>query len=230
MNDLFLPQRYRGHGDSLTQSRKAAKVWILLLFVVLFGSGCDVGRSEEVVKVGVVAPFDGEAAGIGYDVLYSVRLAVREVNEDGGIDGVRVLPVIYSDSSDPVKAREVAEALVVDPAVVAVIGHWDGETTDAAVDVYEEASMALVRMGDGGLGTFDPAGLPAEFSDAYNGITFEQSGRPGIWSGTAYDGMQLVFRAIGQDVREDGVVDRASVAGVLDGIMIDGLTGEVFVP
>ncbi|MCA9973855.1 MAG: ABC transporter substrate-binding protein, partial [Anaerolineales bacterium] len=95
-----------------------------LLLILL--TGC--ASTAPVVKIGLVGPFEGQRRAIGYDVIYSARLAVREVNAAGGIDGVRVALVALDDSGDPRLARETAAALVVDPAVVAVIGHWSPET------------------------------------------------------------------------------------------------------
>ena len=84
------------------------------------------------VKVGLVAPFEGRHRAIGYDALYSARLAVRELNAAGGIDGTRVALVALDDSGNPEFAAATADSLIVDPNVVAVVGHWLPETTAAA--------------------------------------------------------------------------------------------------
>ena len=110
---------------------------LLCLIVLLISSflllGCDVRSVDPVVKIGLVAPFEGEQRQIGYDIIYSARLAVREVNAAGGINGVRVALVAYDDSTYPEEAERVAQALVVDEGIVAVVGHWT-EATNAAVE------------------------------------------------------------------------------------------------
>ncbi len=190
-------------------------------------TGCDVSRVDPVVKIGVVAPFDGELQHVGYDLLYSVRLAVREVNAAGGIGGNRVALVIYSDSTDTRRAVEVADALVIDDSVVAVLGHWHPETTAAAAPVYTAANLAFLPMGEGHLGATDPAVLPEEFRAAYNAIAFEAGRQPTEWAGTAYDGMQLVFQAIDVAQRTQSSVSRTAIAETIEVVSVKGLTGDV---
>ena len=59
------------------------KRWTLILcvlFLMLAVIGCQ-ARSPQVVKVGLVAPFEGEQRDLGYDGIYAARLAVREFNQ-----------------------------------------------------------------------------------------------------------------------------------------------------
>lgn len=102
------------------------------------------GRVRPVVKIGLVAPFEGRYRYVGYDVIYAVRLALREANARGGVGGYGVELVAYDDGADPAMAVEQARKLALDPEVVAVIGHFREETTSAAVDTYLQASLPLV--------------------------------------------------------------------------------------
>ena len=67
--------------------------------LVVVATGCQ--KTDPVVKIGLVAPFEGRYRPIGYDVIYSARLAVREINAAGGIDGHRVALVALDDGGDP---------------------------------------------------------------------------------------------------------------------------------
>ena len=96
------------------------------------------------VKIGLVAPFEGRYRYVGYDVIYAVRLALREANAAGGVAGYSVELVAYDDRADPAMAIEQAHKLAVDPAVIAAIGHFRRETTIAALDAYAESSIPLV--------------------------------------------------------------------------------------
>lgn len=190
--------------------------------------GCDVTHVDPIIKIGVVAPFDGEKQHIGYDLLYSVRLAVREINKAGGINGHRVTVVIYSDSTDAVRAVEAANALVIDKDVLAVLGHWHPETTMAAAPIYQAAGVAFVPMGEGILGAVDPAKLPEQFRVVYKATSFESAQQPMEWAGTAYDGIQLLFRAINYSHHiNNGVVNRETVSKAITQVSIKGITGEI---
>jgi ABC-type branched-subunit amino acid transport system substrate-binding protein len=105
------------------------------------------GTVRPTIKIGLVAPFEGRYRYVGYDVIYAVRLAVREVNEAGGVGGHSVELVAYDDMADPALAIEQAHKLAIDPEVVAAIGHFRAGTTDAAVHVYADAGMPLLSPG-----------------------------------------------------------------------------------
>jgi len=100
-----------------------------------------------VLKIGLVAPFEGRYRYVGYDAIYAARLAVREINAAGGVAGWMLELVAYDDRADPELARTTARNLVIDSDVVAVIGHYRQASTDAASAVYAEAGMPLLAVG-----------------------------------------------------------------------------------
>jgi len=102
------------------------------------------GVVRPTVKIGLVAPFEGRYRYIGYDVIYAVRLALREANAAGGVGGYGVELVAYDDGADPVMAAEQARKLAVDPAVVTAMGHFREETTATVLGVYAKAGVSLV--------------------------------------------------------------------------------------
>lgn len=102
------------------------------------------GSIAPIVKFGLVAPFEGRYRPVGYDAIYAARLAVRERNAAGGVGGYRVELVAYDDGGDAPSAVERARQLVLDPQVVAVIGHYRIETTRAAWDIYVREALPLI--------------------------------------------------------------------------------------
>jgi ABC-type branched-subunit amino acid transport system substrate-binding protein len=204
---------------------RAAASWALLLIVAL--AGC---RSvDPVVKVGLVAPFEGRDRAIGYDAIYSARLAVREINEAGGINGSRLALVALDDGGDEDLARQAAATLARDPTVVAVVGHFLPETTAAAVDVYANAGLPLLAAGSPPLAAGDPATLPVAFRDAYAAVSpFDEVAGP--FAGPTYDAFNLLWAALAQAEETSGRMDRASVQNALLGLEYAGLTGSVRQP
>jgi len=101
-----------------------------------------------IIKVGLVAPFEGSYRQIGYDAVYAARLSVREINAAGGIDGWQLELVAYDDRGDAALAALIAGNLIVDPDVVAVIGHYRPETSASAGAVYAEAGLPNLVIGD----------------------------------------------------------------------------------
>ncbi len=181
----------------------------MLLFVLGAISGC---RSvAPVVKIGLVAPFEGRHRTVGYDVLYSARLAVREINAAGGINGTRVALVALDDGGNPENAQATAESLLLDPNMVAVIGHWLPETTAAAAPLYTQGNLLFLSGGEKPFGLSDPDLLAPDFVAAYEEVTpFDES--PGPHAGSAYDAFQLLFQTFAAAQEASGHIDRQSVS------------------
>jgi ABC-type branched-subunit amino acid transport system substrate-binding protein len=185
--------------------------WGSLLFLMVCLCGC--GSVEPVVKIGLVAPFEGRYRPVGYDVIYSGRLAVRQVNQAGGVGDYRVALVALDDSGDAELAAEVAASLAIDPGVVAVIGHWRPETTAAAGPIYAEAGLPYIDAT--GLERIDPAGLPADFRFAYEAVTpFDET--PGEYAGPAYADFETVLAALAAAEAEYGRIDRTTVGEIMN--------------
>jgi branched-chain amino acid transport system substrate-binding protein len=118
----------------------------VLLFILgwLLVSCAGLSITRPVVKIGLVAPFEGLHRHLGYDALYAVKLAVRECNAAGGVAGHKVELVALDDGSDPAQAPLQARKMIVDTDVMGVIGHFSDETALAALDEYHRAGLALI--------------------------------------------------------------------------------------
>lgn len=238
--------RYRACGASRHASRRPVlhQRWLAVLTSILlvsFTSGCRV--VPPVVKIGLVAPFEGRNRAVGYDVIYAARLAVHEINNAGGVDGAKVALVAHDDFGDPETAAAVAASLALDPSVVAVLGHWQSDTTQAAAPIYAAAELAFVPMGSPPFGAVSADALPASFLEAYATVTpFDETAGP--YAATAYDAVYLVAAAIEHALKDraDGVVarvkgvydgdtiTRSAVAASLTDAIVEGVTGDIAMP
>jgi ABC-type branched-subunit amino acid transport system substrate-binding protein len=118
-----------------------------VLLITLLPACTVVHLTRPVVKIGLVAPFEGQYRYVGYDAIYAARLALREANAAGGVGGYSVELVAYDDRGDVQGARTAARDLSQDPAVVAVIGHFRDPTTAAARALYDQAGLPLLVAG-----------------------------------------------------------------------------------
>ena len=126
--------------------RKVLTGW-LCVFLLLAVGGCTIpGSIKPIVKVGLVAPFEGLYRPLGYEVLYAVKLAIRERNASGGVAGYMVELVALNDDNQPAVAAQRAREMAVDPDVVGVIGHFSSPATLAALEEYRRAGLALVTF------------------------------------------------------------------------------------
>lgn len=184
--------------------------FIGLLFI-LTASGCR--QVDPVVKVGLVAPFEGRHRDVGYDVLYSARLAVREINEAGGIGGTRVALVALDDSGTPEFAEATARSLIIDQDVVAVVGHWLPETTAVAAPLYAGSNLLFLASGQSPFLPIAPEELDPDFVTAYTAVTpFDE--QPGENAGPAYDAFQTLRRAMALAQESQGTINRQTLRQV----------------
>lgn len=78
-------------------------------------SGCAISATENVTKIALLAPFEGQYREIGYEALYATRLALN----DGNLGNVDLLAIDDGGSVETAVLR--AEAISQDPAIEAVL-------------------------------------------------------------------------------------------------------------
>jgi ABC-type branched-subunit amino acid transport system substrate-binding protein len=231
-------------GEKQTLRPSISLSLLLAVSLSLLLAACT-ASTQPVVKIGLVAPFEGRYRSIGYEAIYAARLAIREINARGGIDSHRVELVALDDRGEPEKAITAARQLVLDPQVVAVIGHLRPDSSDAAMKVYCEAGLPVIIIESAAqacesaflLGSAprdrwpedqlafvsnvpDPGSLSAaqEFVKNYNAIPIDGT-RAGPIALQTHDAMSLLFEAIDQAER----IDRDGVQAALRQIGFSGL-------
>ena len=213
----------------LPLSRLAARAlsWVMLLSLIVGAvAGCQ--RVDPVVKIGFVAPFEGRNRPVGYDAIYSARLAIREINEAGGINGYRLELVALDDGGDPELAHQVAQSLLIDPDVILVIGHWLPENNAIVAPIYRAGEIAFIPTGSSPFTPFANTNLSEQFLDRYQATTpFDETAGP--YAGPAYDSLQLAFAAIAAGT-ESGELNRATIREALARQTIVGVTGTINLP
>ncbi|MBI4771480.1 MAG: ABC transporter substrate-binding protein [Chloroflexi bacterium] len=106
-------------------------------------SAC-VGSTKPTIKIGLIGPFEGRYREVGQEVIYAVRLAVRQANASGGVGGYTVELMAFDDGGDPAQAAEQARKLSTDSQVMGVIGNWLDATTLAAAPVLAQSGIPFL--------------------------------------------------------------------------------------
>ena len=118
--------------------------------------GTQAEASGDTVTIGCALPLTGSVALNGEMILEGIQMAVDEVNEAGGINGMTVVLDPQDDQGEPNQAANIANMFVGDENIVAVIGNLKSSCTLAAAPIYEEA----------GLVTLSPDSSSASVTDA----------------------------------------------------------------
>lgn len=114
---------------------------IFPLFLMAWAAGC--GSGGEVVRIALAVPLTGDTSSEGQGLRRAVALAVEEANASGRLP-FRVELKALDDRGDPREAVNVANLIVSDPRVAAVIGHYNSGCAIPAAPVYAKAGLPMV--------------------------------------------------------------------------------------
>ncbi len=115
-------------------------VILLVLGILVGGVGCE---PEEAVpiRIGLQGPMTGEWSAEGEGFQRAVQLVADQVNEQGGLlDGRPVEILVEDDRGDPDVARRAAANLA-EAGVVAAIGGYNSDATEAAMGSYADQGI-----------------------------------------------------------------------------------------
>lgn len=177
---------------------------IILLGITLMVAGCG---TMPVKKIGLLGPFEGVARSDGYRRLYGVKLALREINRGGGLDGYKFELVALNDFARTDEAILQAQEFVIDSDVIGVIGEWDADIFAATEPVFDAA----------GLRTVDPSRftdfstLPPTFAADYQSLAGMP---PDAQAKQAYLATRHLFGMIDRALRQNPRLTRAALYSV----------------
>lgn len=96
------------------------------------------------IKIGFFSPTTGFAAADGTSALQSAQLAVKMINDEGGVLGQPIELIYYDDSAKPDQASSLARKLIEQDGVVAGISGSYSGATRAAAPIFQEAGVPMV--------------------------------------------------------------------------------------
>lgn len=100
--------------------------------------------ADETIKIGVAGPLSGAYAAFGEQLWRGAEQAAKDINGNGGILGKQIELVKADDACEPKQAVAVANRIVDQEDVDAVIGHFCSSSTIPASKVYEDADVIMI--------------------------------------------------------------------------------------
>ncbi|MCK7546432.1 branched-chain amino acid ABC transporter substrate-binding protein [Marinobacter koreensis] len=101
------------------------------------------GQASAEIQIGIAGPMTGPVAQYGDMQFSGARMAIKRINENGGVMGEKLVGVEYDDVCDPKQAVTVANSLVND-GVRFVVGHLCSSSTQPASDIYEDEGVLMI--------------------------------------------------------------------------------------
>ena len=117
------------------------------LSLVLAGCLVTAFSAQADIVIGVAGPFTGPNATYGDQYWHGATQAAEDINAAGGINGEKIKLVQGDDACEPKQAVAVANRLVDQDKVNAVVGHFCSSSTMPASEVYSDAGIITITPG-----------------------------------------------------------------------------------
>ena len=129
-----------------------AKVLSVLLLAAMLLSACasevtTTATGGEVIKIGVLYNLTGSQASLDTPSANGAKLAAKEINDGGGINGKKIELVSYDGKSDAATIGNAATQLVESDKVVVMMGFSDSDMVMAAAPIAAKAGIPFVTSG-----------------------------------------------------------------------------------
>ena len=117
----------------------------LAIFITVVTMACTstVTRGDNTIRIALAGPVTGPVAQYGDMQLIGARMAVQQINAQGGVNGKTLETVVYDDACDPKQAAAVANRIVNDD-IRFVVGHLCSSSTQPASDIYEDEGILMI--------------------------------------------------------------------------------------
>lgn len=120
----------------------------LILILAIFLTGCVKPQGlEDAYKIAVVSPLSGPDSALGTSIVNGAELAVKETNENGGIDGKKLVLIKEDDGGLVGEGAFFAYRLTRTDMVLGVIGHLDSDISIPASEFYTRAMIPEISPG-----------------------------------------------------------------------------------
>lgn len=101
-------------------------------------------ENKEDIKIGLLYSLTGTTGITERGQYQSTLLAIKHINEQGGVNGRRLVPVVEDISSDPFLAAKKAEKLILFDKVAVIIGPYTSACRRMVIPVLEKYNVLLL--------------------------------------------------------------------------------------
>ncbi len=121
----------------------------VLCGAVIIFSGCAektplAEQANPTLYIGVIAPTEGDVWLYGRECIKGMTLAVKEINQTGGIKGVTLALKILNNDNDSLRSVQIVQELAKDSLVIAIVGPVTTNTVQAAAAAAEREKIPLL--------------------------------------------------------------------------------------
>lgn len=123
-----------------------ASILILTIGGVLWTKNKNANNIDSTIKIGVSAPLTGEGASWGQNALAGAELAVKEVNDKGGIKGKKVELIVEDDKAVGTEGVNIFNKLTSVDKVVGILGPVASSVAGPSLPIAQESKTPVVMI------------------------------------------------------------------------------------
>jgi branched-chain amino acid transport system substrate-binding protein len=117
---------------------------LFISIIILSDSSPTEISNEKEIKIGLIAPLTGSSQKGGLSMKKGVELAVKNINDNGGIGSYKLSLDIYDDSGIPDLSIEAAKKLIFIDNVSAIIGPFNSDCCIAIKGLINSCEVPLI--------------------------------------------------------------------------------------
>ncbi|WP_029057906.1 ABC transporter substrate-binding protein [Stappia stellulata] len=142
--------------------------WLGLCAVLALGLASTQAGSQEPLKLGGMVSLTGNGASIGKVAEIGWRMAVEDINAEGGIAGRPVEFILADTLTDPTHALGEARRLIENEQIEAMVGPVTSQEVIPVTSVTTAANLPQITAASSA--TLTPAAAPYHFSNSPTGL------------------------------------------------------------
>ena len=116
---------------------------VLLVTALFIGCTGPGAGSDDEIRIGVNYELSGGVATYGQSSVDGIELAIKQVNEAGGIDGKKITLIKYDNKSEPQEATTLANKMIEQDKVVAILGPATSGSFMSQIPVAEKSKVPV---------------------------------------------------------------------------------------
>ncbi len=97
------------------------------------------------IKVGVIGPYTGGSSSMGVSMRDGVRLATKEINAAGGVNGNMIVLVERDDEAKNERGVQIAQELINNEKVTAALGYINTGVALASQRFFQDAKIPVIN-------------------------------------------------------------------------------------
>ncbi len=117
---------------------------LLALAIAGCGGAKKADEGKDTIKLGVNAELTGPVSTFGISSTNAMKLAVKQINANGGVNGKKIQLVFADNKSEPSEAAAALTKLITQDKVVAVLGPLVSSSTLACTKIAQDYKIPLL--------------------------------------------------------------------------------------